>query len=342
VIDQLLRQGVVPDIVIRSTIRKLLRQRLREDIEIPLEEAEKRFQKLLCHLKDSPVAVQTKAANEQHYEVPAAFYEHCLGPNMKYSCGLWEKDDDLSSSEARMLQETIANAELRDGMNILELGCGWGSLTLQMARQFPKAKITAVNNSKSQREFILKKAEKESLKNIEVIVCDMNEFYPAEKSFDRVVSVEMFEHMRNYEELLKRIANALTEKGKLFVHIFVHKHTPYLFEVKDESDWMSKYFFSGGTMPSDYLLYHFNKHLFVREHKRYSGQHYAKTAEAWLANMDKKRDILMPLFKEHYKEDAAKFWSYWRIFYMSCAELWNYREGREWFVSHYLLEKHTW
>jgi cyclopropane-fatty-acyl-phospholipid synthase len=237
-----------------------------------------------------------------------------------------------------MLDITMKRARLEDGMDILELGCGWGSLTLSMAKRFPHARITAISNSNTQREYIMSQCDKNGYNNVEVITCDINQFDINQK-FDRVVSVEMFEHMRNYEMLLTKVNKFLKEEGKLFVHIFVHKTTPYYFDVKDESDWMSKYFFSGGIMPSDKLLYHFESLFKVVEHHKVNGIHYSKTAEAWLENQDKNKSQVMALFKSHYGKEATKWYEYWRIFFMACSELWKYDNGNEWFVSHYLLEK---
>ena len=238
-----------------------------------------------------------------------------------------------------MLALTCTRAELADGQEVLELGCGWGSLSLFMAAHYPKSRITAVSNSRTQKAYIDEQARQRGLQNLRVITADMNEFQ-AEGTFHRVVSVEMFEHMRNYEKLMERIARWLEPGGKLFVHIFTHKELAYLFEVKDDTDWMSKYFFTGGIMPSDSLLLYFQRDLSIEQHWRVSGGHYQKTAEAWLANMDGRREQILPLFEETYGADqAVKWWSYWRIFFMSCAELWGFRGGTEWFVSHYLFSK---
>jgi cyclopropane-fatty-acyl-phospholipid synthase len=224
-------------------------------------------------------------------------------------------------------------------MDILELGCGWGSLTLFMAKKFPDAKITAVSNSRTQKIYIDEEAKKRGLSNVYIITADMNVFTTTEK-FDRVVSVEMFEHMRNYELLLQKVSGFLNEDGKLFVHIFTHKEYTYYFDVKDETDWMSKYFFTGGIMPSDHLLLYFNEHFGIEKHWRVDGTHYSKTSEAWLANMDKHKAELYPLFEQTYgKENATKWWVYWRLFFLACAELWGYKNGQEWFVSHYLFKK---
>lgn len=336
----MLEKNILPDPIVRFGIRNLLKQRIKEDIG---EDQEKKaFNKNQFIRKQSsfPIAVNTVDANEQHYEVPTDFYQYVLGKNKKYSCGHWDKSNNLDDAEKEMLEITTQRAKLENGQKVLELGCGWGSLTLFMAKKYPNMQITAVSNSKTQKDFIDKTAKDRGLKNINVITCDINEFDITDANFDRVVSVEMFEHMRNYKMLLGKIKGWLKDDGKLFVHIFVHKDTPYFFDVKDESDWMSKYFFSGGIMPSDDLLYHFEDLFKVVNHDVVNGIHYSKTAEAWLENQDKNKEVIMDLFTNHYgAAQALKWFSYWRIFFMACSELWKYKDGNEWFVSHYLLEK---
>lgn len=259
---------------------------------------------------------------------------------MKYSSGYWKHDDvSFDQSEEDMLELTTERAELNDGMNILELGCGWGSLSLFMAKKYQNAKITGVSNSKTQKEYIDTEAKKRRLNNLTIITADMNSF-TIDKKFDRVVSVEMFEHMRNYEQLLEKISTFLIDRGKLFVHIFTHKSFSYLFEVKDETDWMSKYFFTGGIMPGDDLLLYFSKHFAIEKHWHVPGFHYRKTSEMWLTNMDRNESEIRKIFARTYGEEQVTKWiSYWRIFFIACAELWGYNNGEEWIVSHYLFEK---
>lgn len=339
-INLMLEKNMLPDPVVRFGIRNLLKQRIKEDIGTDHGTKVVKKNDFLEKQDTFPIAVNTVDANEQHYEVPTDFYQYVLGKNKKYSCGHWDNSTNLDDAEAEMLEITTNRAQLEDGHKILELGCGWGSLTLFMANKYPNAKITAVSNSKTQKEFIDKTAKERGLNNITVITCDINKFQIEDANFDRIVSVEMFEHMRNYKKLLSNVKSWLSDNGKLFIHIFVHKDTPYFFDVKDESDWMSKYFFSGGIMPSDDLLYHFKDLFKVVNHDKVNGVHYSKTAEAWLENQDENKDIIMKLFTEHYGEkDALKWFSYWRVFFMACSELWKYKNGEEWFVSHYLLEK---
>ena len=246
---------------------------------------------------------------------------------------------DINTSEDDMLELTCLRADLQNGQQVLELGCGWGSLSLYMAAKFPKSTFKVVSNSRTQKIFIDDTAKSRGIKNLAVITADINTFH-IEEQFDRIVSVEMFEHMRNYQLLMKKVASFLKPDGRVFIHIFTHKQYAYLFEVKDDSDWMSKYFFTGGIMPSDDLLFYFNDDLVVQHHWHVSGTHYAKTSEAWLKNMDAHKAEIIPLFEETYgKGQALKWWVYWRIFYMACAELWNYNNGNEWIVSHYLFHK---
>lgn len=338
-IDTLLAKGVLPDLVIRTGIRKFIGQRLRDEVAISVEVAEKRRLALVNELKNSPIAIETDKANDQHYQVPTEFFLNSLGENLKYSCCHWDKATNLDEAEAEMLAITIERAQVRDGQHILELGCGWGSITFALAKANPSGSVTAVSNSKTQREFILNKAKKLGIKNIEVITCDVNHL-ELDRKFDRVVSVEMFEHVRNYSRLLEKISNWLKDDGKLFVHIFTHRTNAYKYEVKDSSDWMSKYFFSGGIMPSEHLFYYFQEHLKVERHWVESGVHYARTARAWLDKMDQNKDKIIEIFKDHYgANEATKWFHYWRVFYMSCEELWAYRDGNEWTVTHYLWIK---
>lgn len=338
--DSLVEKNKVPDFLIRMEIRKLLKQRLLQEKKETVELQQAHLLKLIEELKNSPIAINTAEANEQHYEVPTKFYQYCLGKNLKYSSGYWKDGvSDIDTSEDDMLEITCNRAELKDGQDVLELGCGWGSLSLYMAQKYPKSNFTVVSNSRTQKLHIDEQAKQRGISNLTVITVNINDF-SIDKKFDRVVSVEMFEHMRNYQKLMHKVATCLKADGKLFVHIFTHKDLAYKFEVVDETDWMSKYFFTGGIMPSDDLLLYFNEHFSIQQHWHVSGMHYSKTAEAWLENMDKHKTEIMPLFENTYgKDQAVKWWVYWRIFYMACAELWGYNKGEEWIVSHYLFTK---
>ena len=338
--DKLIEQDKIPDFLLRKVILKLLQQRLADENKGDVELQQAHLMALIAQLKASPIAVNTADANQQHYEVPTQFYQYCLGKNLKYSSGYWKAGvTDIDTSEDDMLELTCQRAGLQDGQHVLELGCGWGSLSLYMAAKYPGSTFKVVSNSRTQKIYIDEQAAKRSIKNLTVITADMNTF-TIEETFDRVVSVEMFEHMRNYTLLLKKVSSFLKPDGKLWIHIFTHKEFAYLFEVKDETDWMSKYFFTGGIMPSDDLMFYFNDDLVVEKHWHVNGINYAKTAEAWLANMDKHKAQIMPLFEETYgKDQAVKWWVYWRLFYLACAELWNYNQGNEWLVSHYLFHK---
>lgn len=337
---ELTESGYVPDSLVRHGIRQLLKERLDEINATDIEKLSEEQNTFIEQMNSADIALLPQLANEQHYEVPQAFYNYALGPHGKYSCCYWpEGVNSLSAAEQCGLQKTCEHAGIENGMKILELGCGWGSLTLWIASRYPDCTITAVSNSSSQGAYITEKAESLGLDNVEVTTADMNEFNTKE-TFDRVVSVEMFEHMRNYRELFSRINQWLSPQGKFFMHIFVHKNAPYLFEDKDGSDWMSRYFFSGGMMPSDDLPLFFQEKLKIEKRWRWDGTHYQKTAEAWLQNLDNKRAEVWPVLQQTYGHDFAKLWFMrWRMFFLAVAELFGYRDGDEWFVSHYLFSK---
>ena len=331
-------KGRVPDVLVRAGIRQLLRQRLREEGG-DVEQLNERLYALIDGMDASPLALSTDTANEQHYELPAGFFEDCLGKHLKYSCCYWRDGVfGLDAAERAMLELTCERAGLADGQDVLELGCGWGSLSLWMAAQYPASRITAVSNSQSQRAFIEARRDAQGLKNLEIITCDMNDF-TTESRFDRVVSVEMFEHMRNYRELMRRISGWLKPGGQLFVHIFCHRELAYVFQTEGDDNWMGKYFFTDGLMPSDNLLLHFQDQLRLQRRWRVNGRHYQKTCNAWLENMDRRRDTLMPVFRDTYGADASAWFERWRVFHMACAELCGVRGGDEWYIGHYLFQR---
>jgi cyclopropane-fatty-acyl-phospholipid synthase len=336
----LCERGLVPDALLRQGIRRLCAQRLRDEHAGNAEAAWARFRMLLDELRQSPVAIETEAANAQHYELPAGFFELCLGKRLKYSsCYYPQGNETLDEAEEAMLSLYGERAELQDGQRILELGCGWGSLTLWMAERFPQARITGVSNSGSQREHILAQAAARGLGNVEVLTCDVNRL-ALDQRFDRVVSIEMFEHMRNYQTLLERIAGWLEDDGKLFVHIFCHRELMYPFETEGDDNWMGRYFFTGGLMPAADTLLHFAQDLCIEQQWRLSGRHYEKTANHWLANQDRNRNAVMQVLKSAYGEAEAARWAQrWRMFWMACAELFGYRDGNEWLVAHYRFAK---
>jgi cyclopropane-fatty-acyl-phospholipid synthase len=328
--------GWLPDPLIRVGIRSMLRERLRElDRLSPGDPATG-----LAGLRDGPVALLPELANRQHYEVDPELFRLVLGPHLKYSCGYWPRGvERLDAAEAAMLALSTERAEIEDGMRVLDLGCGWGSLSLWLAARYPRARVLGVSNSKRQRDFIVQRARRRGLANLEVETADANVFEP-DGRFDRVVSVEMFEHMRNWRALLARIERWLAPGGKLFVHVFCHRAASYAYEDRGPSDWMARHFFSGGMMPSQELLPRLAGGLALESHWRVSGEHYRRTCEAWLARLDRQRAAVRPALERSYGAADAELWlRRWRLFFLACAELFGYRSGEEWFVSHYRLAR---
>ena len=333
-------RGFMPDAVIRAGIRNLCEQRLKDIFAQDCETASEIRKNFFDSMKIAQIAPLPEMANAQHYEVPAEFFNLVLGKNRKYSsCFFPAGVSKLDDAEDEALKATCQHADIQDGQAILELGCGWGSLSLWMAKNYPNSQITSVSNSNSQRAFILAEASSRGLANLNVITCDMNNF-EASQQFDRIVSVEMFEHMRNYEVLFEKLNNWLKPQGKFFMHIFCHRDVPYPFEVQGVDDWMSQFFFAGGFMPSDDTPLQFQKHLKIAKQWRWDGTHYQKTANAWLENMDKNHHQITPVLEACYGKEHVQVWRQrWRIFFMACAELFGLEAGQAWWVSHYLFEK---
>jgi len=334
-------RGFIPDRLLRLGIRRLCAQRLDEEYRDDIERADKRYVALLRDLRNSAIAIETNAANSQHYEVPARFFELCLGAQLKYSaCYYPLGNETLDQAERAMLALYGERAHLADGQDILELGCGWGSLTLWMAEHYPHSRITAVSNSHSQRAHILAQAQARGLKNIRILTCDVNVLDLLADSFDRVVSVEMFEHVRNYQALLANISGWLRHDGQLFVHIFCHRNLMYPFETQGENNWMGQYFFTGGLMPAADTLLHFQGQLLLEQRWLLSGVHYRNTANHWLHNQDRHRDeVQRVLASVHGAQQAAHWAQRWRMFWMACAELFGYDQGNQWGVAHYRFSK---
>ena len=332
-------QGYVPDRVVRVGIRRLLKARVLELESADTESTSDQTREFLATMRGAELAPLPEKANEQHYEVPAAFFGTVLGKNRKYSSCYWpEGVVSLDAAETASLDATCERAGLKDGQHVLELGCGWGSLTLFMAERYAGSLITALSNSNSQRKYIEGEARRRGLTNVRVITCDFN-VYNADEQFDRIVSIEMFEHLRNWPRAFASVASWLKPNGRFFMHVFAHRDAPYPFVERDATDWMSKHFFSGGMMPSDDLALHCQDDLRLLQRWRWDGTHYQRTSAAWLHNMDAHRNELMPLFDSTYGDEANVWWTRWRLFFMSVEELFGYDDGQRWWVSHYLFEK---
>jgi cyclopropane-fatty-acyl-phospholipid synthase len=331
--SRLVERIPVPDVMVRAGI-ELLCARTARALSRADAGAEAAFARdMAAH----PIAINTAEANAQHYEIPAEFFRLVLGPHRKYSCCYYDgPGTQLADAEERALRLTIEHADLRDGQDILELGCGWGSLSLAMARAFPAARIVAVSNSHSQRAFIEQEAKFRQIRNLRVVTCDMNMFAP-DRAFDRVVSVEMFEHMSNWRSLFQRVRSWMNPDARFFMHVFSHRRVPYRYAVSDRADWIAQHFFTGGIMPSHGLPRHFSDLFSVEEDWQWDGTHYARTALDWLANFDARRDEIMPVLRRVYGADAPLWLRRWRIFFLATAGLFGYAGGREWGVSHYRM-----
>jgi cyclopropane-fatty-acyl-phospholipid synthase len=331
--------GRLPEAVLRRGVRAVVAGRARELARGGPQIWANREAAMVRSMREAPVAVATDAANEQHYEVPPPFFDLALGTRRKYSCAWWGPGvDDLDSAERAMLDLVAERAQLTDGQRILDLGSGWGSFSLYAAARYPQARITAVSNSHAQRDDVAKRAAQLGLDNLEVLVGDANDLEFPPGSFDRVVSVEMFEHLRNWPAMLARIRSWLTPEGRAFVHVFCHRDVPYPFEDRGPGDWMAREFFTGGIMPSDDLMLRFADDLSVEARWRIDGRHYARTARAWLANLDRRRDEALVVFAaDHGRRGARRQVARWRLFFLACEELFGFRDGAEWWVAHYRL-----
>jgi len=336
--EQILDYGIIPDTVVRMGIRTLLDQRLRESNRGSAEANVEAKLKYVKRLKEMPIAINTQDANRQHYEVPTEFYQVCLGARLKYSSALFPPGcTSLNEAENHMFETYCNRAQVKDGLEILDLGCGWGSLSLYLAEKYPNAKITGLSNSATQREHIMQIAQTNGFKNLQIVTSDIN-VAELNQKFDRIMSIEMFEHMKNYQKLLEKVSSWMKDDGMLFIHIFTHKE--YAYDFAQDDGWMATHFFTGGTMPSDDLLLYFQDHVTLVDHWFLNGTHYGKTSEAWLVNTDKHSQQILRIFEKTYGKEDARMWLYrWRIFFLSCAELFNYKNGDEWGVSHYLFKK---
>ncbi len=335
--EEPVERGWIPDSLIRAGVRRFCSQRLREE----RAGGAARKMELIEEMRRGPIAIETGAANRQHYEVPSPFFKLVLGPRLKYSACSWPQNvNTLAEAEELTLEEVSLRARIENGQRILDLGCGWGSLSLYLSEKFPGVSITGVSNSRSQKDFIDGEAQRRGLRNLTILTADINLFQPDVLPFDRIVSIEMFEHMRNWPMLLKRAASWTAPGGLLFAQVFAHSTVAYKFEVRDSSDWMAQHFFTGGIMPSDDLMLYFQEHWRVDHHWTLSGDHYRRTAEAWLANLDRNRtEVARELGRIHGTGQATQWMMRWRVFFMACAELFGYRGGSEWMVSQYRMKK---
>ena len=328
---RLTEKGFVPDFLIKKAALYLSKKRLAEP------STSKNKEKVIKLLSDGDVAEKTFDANEQHYEVPPEFFEKVLGQKLKYSCSLFDGQISLDQAEDKMLDLYIQRADISNGQEILDLGCGWGSFSLYVAEKFPDSKITSLSNSNDQINFIKSQSKIRNLKNIDAVKMDVN-YLRLNKKFDRIVSIEMFEHLRNYKSILNSVSNLLLDNGKLFVHIFCNKETTYFYEVESDFDWMTKYFFLGGIMPSKDIFSYFNENLTVINQWDVNGNHYSKTSKGWLKNLYANKNEILNIFSSHY-EDPIIWFNRWRIFFLTCEVFFAMRGGNEYLVSHYLFEK---
>ena len=334
-LEKLIATALIPKFVYKSVINAQIKARLRDETKCFKSSHGQTKIALINSLKQSEIALSTDIANAQHYEVPTEFYKHILGPKMKYSCCLYEGNISLATAEDKMLELYCQRAGVIDGQEILDLGCGWGSFTLYAAKKYPNCKITSISNSATQKQYILQQADQLDLTNIEVITADINNLQ-LDTSFDLVISIEMFEHIRNYKTLFSNINHWLKDSGKLFVHYFCHQYLTYTFDTNNS--WMAKHFFADGIMPSEDLLMFFKSNLQVENRWRVHGTHYAKTCYDWLHNLYHNKQEIMQIFATHY-DNPKLMYQYWDLFIRACAQLFAFNGGNEWFVTHYLFKK---
>jgi cyclopropane-fatty-acyl-phospholipid synthase len=337
---RLVEKNVLPDWLIRVAIRSGLAWGRWQRARMTVEERSERKRALLTKLAQSPIAIHTDDPNRQHYEVPTDFFQLVLGKWLKYSCCYWPPGvETLDDAEEAMLRLTCQRAQIDDGLAVLDLGCGWGALSLWIGQNYPSSQIVAVSNSRTQKQYIEQQCRLRQLENVEVITADVASL-ALERQFDRVVSVEMFEHMKNYGLLMSRIATMLKPDGRLFVHIFSHRDLAYEFDASDPSDWMAQTFFTGGTMPSDDLLLYYQQDLKLMDHWCLDGTHYARTLRDWLRKLDAQKFRVNEVMAATYGADQATKWlAYWRLFFIACQCAWGSRGGREYLVSHYLFAR---
>lgn len=338
-LDFSLRYGLLPEFALNLASQYLIKQRLTMEKQSFQQSQGQNKLDLIAGLKSSKIALSTDKANEQHYEVPTKYFQLVLGPHLKYSSCYWESDTEtLSSAEENMLKIYCRRAELKPGQRILDLGCGWGSASLYIAEHIPDVEIYCISNSATQKQHIEQQAKQRGLNNIHCIKADTNHV-SFDQQFDRIISIELFEHLRNYEIVLKNVSQWLAPEGRLFVHIFCHKQYAYPFSVDEKNSWMAQHFFTDGIMPSADLLSHFQQDLKLANQWEVNGTHYAKTCDAWLQRHKAKKREILEIFAQCYgAQDATLYWEYWRIFYMASRNLFAWDEGNEWFVSHYLFE----
>lgn len=340
--ESLLERNAAPDWITRIGIRRLLAERLREEAGATIEEEMRHKMEMIQALNSEQIAIEQEKANEQHYEVPSEFFVYTLGKRMKYSSCYYESADaSLDAAEESMLRLYCQRAGLTNGMSVLDLGCGWGSLTLYIAENYPQCKITGLSNSWTQRKFIEEEARKKKLSNVRIVTTDVSkvERIDGSNTFDMLFCIEMFEHMKNYGALLKKMSHWMHRHSRLFVHIFCHNKYIYNFETEGATNWMGRYFFTGGTMGSDDVLHFFQDDVKLVDRWRVDGRHYAQTSEHWLQNMDRNMNNIRPILRSAYGEHATKWEAYWRTFFLAVAELFGYNNGQEWHVAHYLFTK---